>query len=84
MNTNSINWAARQVVGTKQESWYDRTIYAVPFTGTFDASAIRKAMHARLYSPSCGKFGGGNSIDGLPKDNGNGTFTLETLYSIGD
>lgn len=74
--TGLIQWNARKAVGTKQEAWYDRTTWHVPFTGEYDQAKVSNAIRPRVSN----QFVELSTVRRLDA----GTVEFETLYKIGD
>lgn len=74
--SGTIQWKARKVVGRKQEAWYDRATWTVPFLGTFDHNAVAAAIRAKVSHAFCEL-----SEVRLASP---GVIEFDTLYKIGD
>lgn len=74
--TGTILWSARKALGTKQEAWYDRTTWNVPFTGTYDQRKISDVIRAKVNGPFV-ELSEVRKLDDR-------TVQFETLYKIGD
>lgn len=74
--TGTILWKARKPQGTKQEAWYDRTTWHVPFTGTYDQRKVSDVIRAKVNN----QFVELSTVRKLDEN----TVEFETLYKIGD
>jgi len=93
---NVIYWSKRVNVDARaaglrtQSAWYDHAYYEVPFRSMpSDLNRLKSALHARLYSASYGKFGGGTSVGDVTVTDYDpmlrrGTLRVECIYHIGD
>lgn len=72
----TLNWKGRKAIATKQEAWYDRTTWEVPFTGEYDQARVRNAIHP-LVSNTFVELSTVRQKDAT-------TVEFETLYKIGD
>lgn len=72
----TLFWKRRKAIGTKQEAWYDRTTWEVPFTGEYDQNRVREAIRPRVSNTvvelSCVRQKDATTVE------------FETLYKIGD
>ncbi len=82
-----LRWDERELIETKQSSYYDHTYYKVKVDGEINTALIHSALNRSwdvgVNAARYGKFGGYNSI-GRVIDNGDGTVTIESIYHIGD
>lgn len=69
-------WNKRKSVETRQEAWYDRTIWRVPFRGTYNHGKVYEVIRARVAN----QFVELSAVQQLDGD----TIEFETLYKIGD
>ena len=77
--TNAIHWGKKEVIRSEQSAWYDHYFYTVPYTGTFNASAIKEALR------KSSKFGFSRYVSvGKVADLGNGKMEIEKICHIGD
>lgn len=72
----SIKWNERKRLGTKQESYYDRTTWHVPFTGTYDQNKVHAAIHAKVHTGIV-QLSAVRKLDDT-------TIEFETIYCIGE
>lgn len=66
-----------------QSAWYDHTYSIFEVVGPMDINRIHTGLNERVWSPSCGKFGGGTSIGSVTAEDANHVL-VEFIYSIGD
>jgi hypothetical protein len=77
--TNAIIWGKKELIKSEQSSWYDHYYYIVPYTGIFNASAIKNALR------NSNKFGFSQyvSVGGII-DLGDGKMEVEKICKLGD
>jgi hypothetical protein len=78
--TNVLLWSKRELKNTKQEAWHDRSFYRVPVVGNVDPGKIHGALQRKISSEPFAQY---RSIS-VVTDNGDGSVTVQLLYSIGD
>jgi hypothetical protein len=83
----AVLWDKREVMETKQSSWYDHTMYRVPILGKPDIYKFTSDLNQKYNKRAGSLLGssvGGYCTLGSVKDNGDGTLMVEEIYHIGD
>jgi hypothetical protein len=81
-NNGVLKWGKKQIIDGNQSSYYDHTWYEVPFSGEFNAGAIRTALSKRY--PNTGNYFGGYTTVGNVSQMNSEFVKVELVYHVGN